>query len=303
MNFDLNNITLVTLVGYFEDAHAQNPRHIQIPIHPQVQLELKTMLAATTQKMQLPASAPNLPIFSPAEKYSSEEHLQLPLTTGYVSDLATTVGLQNLPSDANALNTVSELEYYYAVFTDHQNRKLFAFRRASQFKGVTKSKLAFLSGGVLTLMESAVFRLDNDFDYLVVDQTILILRPSGFEFTTNVHGQVLMAATANATAISVSVPFLDIAKISAYATHHPRAARLLAAIRARNDLHLIDRQLLEVACQSFGINIVQDQTGTMIGPDSGHEYDFLCIIDRRAYTATLIQNHPEKYEAASRVQK
>jgi hypothetical protein len=302
MNFDLENITLVTLVGYFEDLRAQNPRHIQIPIHPQVQAELRTMLRTTAQKMQLPASARHLPVFSPAEKYSSEEPLKLSLATDYVSDLAAVIALQNLPSDANALNVISELEYYYAVFTDNQNRKLFAFRRASQFKGVARSKLAFLNGGVLTLMNTAVFRLDNDFDYLVDDHTIFILRPSGFEFTTNVHGQVLREAATNAAVIAASVAFLDIARISAYATQHPRAARLLAAIRARDDLHLIDKRLLQSACRIFGIAVVKGQAGS-IGPDAGHEYDFLCIIDRRAYTAKLIPNQPEKYEAASRVQK
>lgn len=302
MNFDLNNISLVTLIGYFEGAHGVNPRHIQIPVSPAVQNELKDMLNTTAQKLKLPASAAQMPTFSPAEKYESEEHLQLPLTTQYVSDLAAVILLQNLPSDANSLNVVAELDYYYAVFSDTQQRKLFAFRRASQFKGVTKSKLAFLNGGMLVLLDEAVFRLDNDFDYLVTNQTIFILRPSGFEFTTNVHGQVLQAAAANATTISQSIQFLDIARIATYASSHPRAARLLAAIRARNDLHLIDRNLLQQACQSYGVDFEQNQAGAL-GPSAGHEYDFLCIIDRRAYTATLIPDQPEKYEAASRVQK
>ena len=47
MNFDPQNITLVTLYGYFKDAQSQNPRHIQIPVDPQVQGELKVMLADT----------------------------------------------------------------------------------------------------------------------------------------------------------------------------------------------------------------------------------------------------------------
>lgn len=302
MNFDQNNVVLTTLVGYFEDVQGQNPRHIQIPINPQVQEELKAMLLATTQKLGLPAAAQNLPLFSPAEKYSSEEHLQLPLATEYVTDLVATIGLQNLPSDVNALASIAELEYYYAVFTDNQNRKLFAFRRAAQFKGVIKSKLTVINGGVLALMETPVFRLDNDFDYIVDNQNIYILRPSGFEFTTNVHGAVIQSVAANTATIAASVAFLDITRIRTYAGTHVRAARLLAAIRSRNDLHLIDRQLLIDACQEFGILISHNQAGA-IGPDNGHEYNFLCIIDRRLYTATLIPNQPEKYEAASRIQK
>jgi hypothetical protein len=92
-------------------------------------------------------------------------------------------------------------------------------------------------------------------------------------------------------------------RITPYATKHPRAARLLAAIHARNDLHLIDKNLLQQACESYGVCIEQDEEAASLGPAVGHEYDFLCVIDRRAYTATLIPNQPEKYEAASRVKK
>lgn len=302
MNFDLDHISLVTLYGFFEDKQSQNPRHVQIPIAPQVQTELSSMLRETATRLGLPASAAAMQVFDPAEKYGSEEQLKLALNTQYVQDLANVVALLNLPSDPNALNQVAELEYYYAIFVDNQGRKLYAFRRASQFKGVTRSKLALVDGGVLTLLTSPVFRLDIDFDYLVSTQTIFILRPSGFEFTTNIRGQILQAAVGNAQTIAASVAYLDVAGISAYASTHARSARLLAAIRSRNDLHLIDRALLVQACASYGVAVVNPVNGHL-APDAGHEYDFLCILDRRAYTANLVPNQLEKYEAASRTQR
>lgn len=304
MNFNFNAISLATFFGFFEDKQSQNPRHIQIPVDPQVQAEIRAMLLSTINKLGLPASATTMPTFDPAAKYGSEEHLKLPLATPYVQDLAATVALRNLPSDPNALNLVAELEYYYAVFIDDQGRALYAFRRASQFKGVTKSKLALVNGGVLTLLSNTVFRLDSDFDYLVTDQDIYILRPSGFEFTTNIHGQILQAATANASAIAASITYLDVTGIVAYSIKHSRAARLLAAIRSRNDLHLIDRPLLIQSCQSYGIQIHNaNPSQGQLSPAAGHEHDFLCILDRRAYTANLIPNLHEKYEAESRVQR
>ena len=162
MNFNTQNITLVTLYGYFEDTQSQNPRHIQIPVDPQVQGELKGMLTETVTRLGLPAIEPTMVIFDPAEKYGSEEQLKISLATPYLQGLAAVVALTNLPSDANALTQVAELDYYYAIFTDNQNRHLYAFRRASQFKGVTKSKLAWINGGMLTLLTSHVFRLDID---------------------------------------------------------------------------------------------------------------------------------------------
>lgn len=302
LNFDPTNITLVTLVGYFEAVGGQNPRHVQIPIAPEVQEELKVMLDVTLLKLGLPQSADQLPDFSPAEKYSGEDPCKLPLNTAYMADLAAVIGLQNLPSNTNALQTIDELKYYYAIFTDDQNRSLSAFRRAGTFKGVAKSKLAFIRNGLLTMVEGNIFRLDIDFDYLVDVQTIYVLRPSGFEFTTDVHKQMLQAAAGNATAVAATVTYLDMGTISSYVSKHPRAARLLAAVRARADLPLIDRGLLEAACQDFGINVVQNANGTM-APDAGHEYDFLLMLDRRVYTASLIPQQAERYEAASRTRK
>lgn len=302
MNFNAQNITLVTLYGYFEDTHSQNPRHIQIPVDPQVQSELIGMLTETVSRLGLPAIEPDMQSFDPAEKYGSEEQLKISLAAPYLQGLAAVVALRNLPSDANALTQVAELDYYYAIFTDSQNRNLYAFRRASQFKGVTKSKLAWINGGMLTLLTNQVFRLDIDFDYLIAEQDVYILRPSGFEYTANIGEQILQASAANAQSIAMSVNYLDVTSISAYASTHKKSARLLAAIKGRDDLGQIDRHLLVQACQSYGIAVLNLAHG-QLAPDTGHEYDFLCILDRRAYTANLIPNQPEKYEAASRMQK
>lgn len=301
MDFDLSSISLATLYGFFEDKNSSNPRHIQIPIASDVQSELMAILNATTQKLGIP-SVRNLPIFDPAEKYQSEEKLQLPLSTDYMKDLAFIVSLTNLPSDPQALSMIDELEYYYAVFVDKQGRTLHAFRRASQFKGIARSKIVLMSGGTLKLLSKPVFRLDLEFDYLVTATTIYILRPSGFEFTTNVRGQIQQAAASNAQSIGVALPYLEIAGIAQYAGTHARSARLLAAIRARGDLDKVERKLLAKACKNYGIDIANPPKGKL-APKSGYEYDFLCILDRRAYTADLVANQSEKYEAASRVRR
>lgn len=302
MNFDVSNIVTTTLFGYFEDDAQQNVRHIQVPIAPNVQTEIRSILVDTFAKLGLPASAATLASFQPAEKYASEDPVKLPLMTDYLHGLRDIVGLRNQPSDANALSDVRELVYYYAVFVDKRHRKLHAFRRASQFKGILRSKLAFIDGGVLTMLTKPVFRLDNDFDFLVDDQTVYILRPSGFEFAADIHTKVMGAAIANGASIQVVVPFLDLKSIARYASTHSRSARLLAAIKSRDDLHLLSRNLLVSACRSYGIS-VQNPPAGLLKPDSGHEYDFLCILDRRAYTAKLIPRQPERYEAASRIQK
>lgn len=298
MNFDAAHVQLVTLVGFFEDPQGQQS-HVQIPVAPDVQAELEVMLDVTLAKLGLPQSANLLEQFSPAEKYESEEGLKLPLATPYLVQLAAVLGLQNLPSSTNVLGQVDRLQYYYAIFTDNQNRNVWAFRRATQFKGVAKARLAFIKAGLLSMVPGNIFRLDNDFDFVVDAQTVFILRPKGFVQTMDIQGQVLQAAAANAAAVGASINYIDVSGISAYASTHSRSAQLLAAIKARTDLNLIDRNLLESACQGFGIALVQNANGT-ISPAPGQEYKFLLMIDRRAYTAALIPQQPERYEATSR---
>jgi hypothetical protein len=302
MNFDIQNVKLITLYGFFDDGQLQ--RHVQVPVAPDVCAELHVMLHKTISSLGLPQSAVNLAQFDPSEKYGAAEALKLPLATPYVQDLQAIINLRNLPSDINALNDVADLQYYYAIFQDQAGRLLYAFRRASQFKGVTKSVLAIVTGGALSLIQQRVFRLDIDFDYIVdcASSFIYILKPSGFEFTTNVHGQILLAAAANGQAIGAAIGFIDMTGLINYATSHPKSARLMAAIKSRNDLHQIDRTLLVQACTENGIAINNPATGSL-APATGSEYDFLCILDRRAYTATLVPNVPENYIAASRARK
>ena len=66
MNFNTGNITLVTLYGYFEDNHSQNPRHIQIPVDPQVQGELQGKLTEAYTRRGLPAIEPKKQSFDTA---------------------------------------------------------------------------------------------------------------------------------------------------------------------------------------------------------------------------------------------
>ena len=262
------------------------------------------MLRRTIANLGLPQSAANLEQFDPGEKYGSTEALKLSLATPYVQDLQDVINLRNLPSNINALDNVVDLEYYYAVFQDQTGRLLYAFRRASQFKGVTKSTLAVVTGGALSLLDKSVFRLDNDFDYIVDCDSamVYILKPSGFEFTTNVHRQMLVAATANGQAIGAAIGYIDMTTLIAYSTTHSKSARLMAAIKSRNDLHQIDRALLVRACTENGIGISNPVVGNL-APNNGSEFDFLCILDRRAYTAMLVPNLPENYIAASRARK
>lgn len=301
MLFDPNSIQLVSLFGYFEDAHGGIPRHIHIPASPSVQSELSEMLAVTLGKLGLPGGVPQLPLYSPAEKYSGEDACRIELAKEYLEPLREVYALQNLPSNANSLNDIEDLVYYYSVFRDNQQRRLVAFHLARRFKGMVKARLTVINGDVLTLLNKPVFQLDQDFEFLVDAGSCYILRPHGFDLIAQTKEQILAASANNAAAVQAQVAYLRIDEIVRFSATHSRSARLLAAIRGRPDLHLVDANLLQQACAHQGV-VLQHING-QFGPGAGHEYDFLCVLDRRAYTAELIPNDVEKYEAASRTRR
>jgi hypothetical protein len=150
----------------------------------------------------------------------------------------------------------------------------------------------------LRLVEDQVFKLDNDFDLLVDDENVHILRPTGFELVGELQTAILGAAPDNIELIKVDLPFIDFASIERYVSTHPRAARHLASIRAQNEAKDIDKTALKKLCKRTGVKI-QDTDGK-ISIDEGSEMGFLEVLDRRRYHLELVKNSSEYFKAASR---
>ena len=100
-------------------------------------------------------------------------------------------------------------------------------RRAMSFKGLTKQRLAWLRGGTFRLVEDRVFKLDKDFDLLLDDDQVHILRPNGFENLGNLQQLIKAAVPGNVTGLRRSLPFVKVDAIEHYASQNMRAARLL----------------------------------------------------------------------------
>jgi hypothetical protein len=181
---------------------------------------------------------------------------------------------------------------------DSQGRHLTALRRATQFKGVLKSRLFQLMTDALRLIEDHVFKLDNDFDLLVDGRYVHILRPSGFEFTGKLQEAMLAAVPRNVGVIQRDLPYVEFSSIQDYASKHPRAARYLASIRAQKETNSIDKDALKKLCRDTGVEI-QEINGT-ITVQEGHIMGFLEVLDRRRYELELVRGSPERFKASSR---
>ena len=293
LDFDFSGVKIVEFGVGLDDGDDQTFRCVVVD--SDIQAALREMATATRKAMQELINKP--PKYEPSEKYASLEYVHLPLDDDLAQRMRELYQAHNLPIDGQALSDPSRVFCYFARMTDKQGRRLTALRRATQFKGVLKSRLIRLVTDALKLVEDQIFKLDADFDLLIDSQHVHILRPSGFEFAGKLQDAVLAAVPKNIRAIEKDVKFVDFSSIQEYASEHSRAARYLASIRAQN-MKNIDKGALKKACKSTGVDI-QEAKGKIIVPE-GSVMDFLEVLDRRRYELELVKGSPERFKAASR---
>lgn len=296
MPFNFSNIASVSFGACLETDDGESYR--LVPCDTGVQDALKEMLASTMASLTADGSPAAIPEFSPAEKYSSTEALRIDLTSELVAKHRTIFASENLVLDTNGLASPSDLVSYFACFLDSTGNKLMAFRRAAQFKGVIKKHLVTFMNDALRIVPDSLFKLDTDFDFVIFDGQILIWRPSGFAFTADIDAQIAASAVASVDSISSDMACVEFTGIRDFVAKHKLAMRLVAALKTRSDLADISLKLLKASCKSNNVSF--KVKGGKLLPEAGSEMDFLMLLDRRLYTLTLIEQHPETYQAASR---
>jgi hypothetical protein len=297
LEFDLQNVQVTEFGVGLDEGDGRTYRIV--PVGADVQGALREMVAATWTSLQSGDGNPDK--FDPSEKYASQEVVYLPREDDLAANLALLHDAENLPIDAEALSTPSAIFCYFARMTDGQQRRLTAVHRASQFKGLLKSRnrLVRLITDSLQIVEDDVFKLDMDFDLLIDADNLHILRPSGFEFTGELKEAILAAAPKNIAVIRANLKFVDFDAIKKYAGKHPRAARYLASIRSQRTKD-IDKHALVTLCEETGVNVSEIDGKVFVEADS--IMGFLEVLDRRRYEVPLVPNAPERFRAASRKQ-
>ncbi len=295
INFNFDNVTLTEFgLGLDQDQRS----YVQVPVDGDVQNSLLEMAQETSRLMTAIAATPE--IYQPSEKYASIEHLILALSDDMAISIKELHNAANLEEDASALDSADDCFAYYARFTDSQNRKLTAVRRASQFKGVLKKRLISWGDNTLKIIPDKVFKLDNDFDFLVDSAQIHILRPSGLEFTAQLQEAIMAAVQSNVDTISSEISYVNFESISEYAKKHPRAARYIASIRSQSEAHNVDKGKLKSFCQRTGVSFTE--TDDMLEIDDANVMGFLEVLDRRRYEVDLVEDSIEVFRASGRSQ-
>ena len=296
MTFEFNlDAVSTTEFGVGRDGDG-DPVFGVVPVGAGVQSALLSMALATMDRMAAAEDGPAE--YEPAEKHGSTEYLVVPAGGVLGAAIRELHDAENLPFDGTRLSDPETVFCYFARFTDDQERRLTAIRRAAQFKGVLKNKLLRFDDDTLRIMEDNVFKLDIDFDLLLDSTYTHIWRPSAFEFLSKLQQQILGAVPDNIGAIGLDLPFVDLSNIENYANSRPRAARYLASIRSQ-ELQGMDQHALMALCNGTGVDIMQVNGNITV--NSGHEMAFLEVLDRRRYRLELVPDQPERFRAPSRV--
>jgi len=300
INFDFNNVTLTEFglgLDKSQRSYVEELRsYVQVPVDGEVQKALLAMAQETYGLMMAESEIPET--YQPSEKYASTEHLTLSLADDMVVSIKELHNAVNIEEDASALDLIDECFAYYARFTDAQNRRLTAVRRASQFKGVLKKQLIKIFDDTLQIIPDKVFKLDNDFDFLVDSGQLHILRPSGLEFTAQLQEAIMAAVQSNAVAISSDIFYVNFESISEYAQKHPRAARYIASIRSQSEAQNVDKDKLKLFCERTGVSFSESNNKLEI--DDSNVMGFLEVLDRRRYEVDLVKDSIEVFRASGR---
>lgn len=296
MHFNINTINRVEFYVCLNSGKTET--HYQVPVDPSVQSALKGMLKSTLEQINKMKESEGEEEFSPAQKYGAREVVYCKLDSEFADVPRQLIEEKEIQETIHALDDLACINFYYVIAYDGENKKLLGVRRATQFKGILKSKLMRVVDNTLRLLQEKAFRLDADFDYIADKDMLWTLRPAGLEFTGQLTGAIKAMAPEASSEIGRRISFLDLEKLGAYAAKHPRAARYLAAVRSRGDLERVSRPLLESYCANAKVELVE--ADGKLSPSDGHEILFLEILDRRVYTAELIEGQKERYEAPNR---
>lgn len=296
INFDFENIQATEFgIGHYNKDNKETLN--LIPVDENVQNALKEMAQETREEMTKISKIPSK--YDPSEKHSDKEYLYIPLDDDLASKLKEIHSAQNIISDKYTLSDTGGMYCYFCRLTDNNGRHLTAIRRSTQFKGILKKRIIQLVDDTLKIIKDDIFKLDNDFDLLIDDNNLFILRPKGFESIGQLREALLARVPNNIQEIQQEMNFIDFSPIQEYAMNHPRAANYLASIRSQGEMNNIDKERLKTLCESTSVEL-EEENGKLV-VDEKNVMGFLEVLDRRRYKLELVNGAPESYKASSRL--
>ena len=235
-----------------------------------------------------------------SEDYGDRRRVYATRATDYMADLSAIFDAGDLDDLANAHAHVPDIDHYFGIFHDNQGRKAVGIKKGTQLKGTlgARNKLMRLADDSLRMIEDDVLKLDHEFDAIVTDEHIFMLKVRSVEYLANIVEHVAGAAAHKVQQIHDTVDFLDFSRIQADIAKHPKMARMAASIAARNDLLLIRQDRVEELATQHGL-VLRDVAGRLQCRRQD-EAKLLEILDARRYQLDLTAEGPVPYRATGR---
>ena len=267
-----------------------------VPIDQSVQDALKQVLHATLVAIE-PVDGKWSP-YELSEKHATKESLRASLTAEAMASVRVLHEEEGWDINAGALADPKGIIYYFGVFRDNRGRRLTGVRQATQFKGAFKGRFLSVIDNTLRIVTDRVFKLDDQFDFLITAQHVYILHPAGFERIAEIEEFAAAKAHQMSLALGKKVKFISFTELANYVGKHKRGARLVAALNERSDLHAIKRAMFIKTAKETGVEL--ENTGGKLVPAKGSEIGLLEMLDDRRYTTALKPGAKPAFVASSR---
>ena len=293
MNFDFTTMEVVAFGVCTRQG--SDVQLFDVPVASNVKEALGAMARGTIAAMH---SVSNLPVsYEASEIYGGLRHLSVRLddpVAAFFSDLRGVDVFE--PGGGGVLREPRAVFCYVGKFSDSSGGILFGVRRSSSFKGVLKQRFVSFFSDELRMVQDDLFRLDADFDVLIDDEQVFILRVAGFENIGQLQEVIKNAAAENVKALRNALPFVRIGEVDTSAIGLT-VARQLAAVKHQM-VRGITLDSLRGVCDENGVSYTE--VGGMLEFGSGSLGDLLDVLDRRLYVDSLVPNSPTRYRANSR---
>ncbi len=292
--FDLRNIQDVN----FAVALRSSGKRYFVATDAQIKNALKDVIGATVAAFEQLDGDWELHDIS--EDYGDRRPVYAPRDTDYLTELSAIFDAGEFSDMANAQQRAHDIDYYFGVFYDSQGRKAVGIKKGTQLKGTlaARNKLMRLADDSLRMVEEDVLKLDREFDAIITDKHIFMLKVRSVEYLANIVEHVAGAAANKVQEIHQKVAFVDFSRIQEDIAKHPKMARMAASIATRNDLEQIRQDRVEELAEHHGL--VLKEIDGRLQCRRQDEAKLLEILDARRYQLDLTETGPVPYRATGR---
>jgi hypothetical protein len=252
MSFNIKQLTTVEF-GVCQGS-LRDGQSTLVPVDGSVQALLRDMVLDTFTTTGL-VNGESLEEYEPSQEHGHNSKLVLPLDSPLAVVLREFAAVPNRPINAGAMGDPKEITAYFCIMHDRAGNDLVALRRSAQFKAVLEARLIQFIDDTFRAVNDDVFKLDHDFDLVIFDGNVLINRVAAFELLAEIDEEVQAAAVENTRQLEQTLPFVAFGGISDYVGEHKRAARVVAALRSRDDLPQTSVANLRKECKRSGVKV------------------------------------------------